>query len=86
MKKTQKIFSGILIIELILVIILSFVKISWPNACTPDLLNPFGRTADACAQVITQTLSPLFYIIADLLILTIIAYIIYSASKKIKKK
>ncbi len=85
MKNKNKIFIVILFVELAVLLVLSFVEVSWPDSCTPNFFNPFGKTSEICAQVITPSLSPVFYIVNYLFALTLVIYFIYVIRKNRRK-
>jgi hypothetical protein len=87
-KKISKFFIWLVIAEAIFVFVSSLFVTDWPNSCTPDLLHPFGRFNPEilCAQVITPTLLPIFFLSIDLLILTLIIYPISLLIQKLEKK
>jgi len=80
MKKINFIFPSIILLELILIIIFLLLGNSCGSACDPHgLLNPFGYVLSSgesteCIAVCAYTPYPLFYIVVDLLILTIVIY------------
>ncbi len=78
MKKLNKIFIGILVIEFLLVLISGIISYdSCGNACdNKSLLNPFANpSGEICAQVCKTTFSSITYLSIDLFILTIIVFI-----------
>lgn len=91
MKKVDKIFVGLIIIEVIFLSIIGIFwnTVYWPTPCTtPDFFHPFGREmapGTVCILVVAPTLNPLIYWIWYLLILTTITYLIYLAVNKLKK-
>ncbi len=93
MKKTNLIFLLIILSEVVLSIVFLLLGNPCGSACDPhSLLNPFGYVtpskdpiAPACHFGCTYTPHPLFYIVADLLILTIIAYGLYLVVKLMRK-
>jgi hypothetical protein len=84
----DRIFIGIIIAEMIITFISSFYIVSWSNSCIPDIFHPFGG-GEICAQVITPTLHPIFYLSFDLLIATIAVFLVLKVlriDKKIKHR
>lgn len=89
MKKANKIFISILIVELILIgILYLFFQNPCGSACNNySLLNPFGiGKIESCIQVCTQTLHPLIYLFSDLFIITLIIYLLFLLKMKGGKK
>ncbi len=92
MKKIEKIFIGLIVIEVIILIILTSIgPVQYPTPCDASdysLLDPFNffKYDGSCIQTITFGLHPLFYAFMDLFILTLIAYLIYSIFNKPKHK
>lgn len=86
LSKKHKIFIGMIILE---VILLTVLYLFFQNPCgspcsTQGLLDPFGtfeNESGACIQVCVQTQNFWFYPLADLTILTIIAYLIFLSIK-----
>ncbi|MCF7910533.1 hypothetical protein K9L16_02570 [Candidatus Pacearchaeota archaeon] len=79
MKKIDKIFLGILGIEILLITILYvFFQNPCGSSCTNyGIFNPFGEVVESCIQVCVQTQHFLFYPVLDLFILTLVVYLIY---------
>ena len=81
MKKVDKIFLGLILVE---IIVLGVLYLVFQNPCgspcdVDGLLNPlniFNMSPKLCAQVCVVTLHPLTYLVADILILTILIYLI----------
>ena len=91
MSGTMIFLIWIILIEIIGVILFSFLTNSCGSACdTHSFLNPFGINNDknkACIAMCVEKPYPIFFWISDLLILTIVIYIIYIAKNyKIKNK
>lgn len=90
LKKIDKIFIGLILLEIItlLVTLLFFRTITISNTCNIwSFTNPFGFHKEdlICGQAFTTILNPIIYQLTDLLILTIIIYIIYLVINKLKK-
>jgi len=88
LNKVNKIFLRLIILEIIAVIIFSFIKVDYPNpSVLPDFFHPFGtEMAGIVIQVVTSGHSPLLFFSLYALILTVITYIIYLIIKKSKSK
>jgi len=86
MKKIDKIFLRIIIGEIILFVINYFISFGYSTPCVaPDFLHPFGKTlvpGHACAQVIHQAPSYLFYLMPYIITLTLIVYLILRLKKR----
>lgn len=80
MKKINLIFIAAFIVELI-VILVSYYYLANKCGSACDLhsfLNPFGIGQPGfCIQICAYVPHPLFYIFSDLLIITIVIYLIY---------
>jgi len=96
LKKTDKIFILIILLELIsLILIYFFLTYPCPSNYTCNrysFLNPFGYNVvcpDTSHLLVDALCHPrphqLFYLFTDLLILTIITYLIYLGINKLKK-
>ncbi len=89
LRKADKVFIGLIIIETIflLITLLFFKTIQISNTCNFwSFLNPLGFHGDVlCGQAFTIISNPLIYQFTDLLILTIVTYIIYLIVNKLKK-
>lgn len=87
MKKVNKFFSSIILTEVIVAVILYFIPTKCGSECVePSLLNPLGIEGGMCTlNCVVYQPGILFYLISDLLILTIIIYLIYLGAKLFKK-
>lgn len=75
--------------EVIIIIILFFVKTHYVNMCEPySLLNPFGWSVDKgyCTNIFYDMPHQNFYLMVDIFILTIVGYLIFKFIKYIKRK
>jgi hypothetical protein len=91
MKKIDKIFVGLILLEIVILIIhLLFLREFIVVACDItdySLLNPFLVSSSNCLlPAFKPIFNPFIYLIIDILILTIISYIIYLVIRKIRKK
>jgi len=88
MKTIDKIFIGIIIIELLTLIPFLLIKNPCGSGCAvDDLLNPMniiGISPKLCTAVCVETLYPPTYLIADILILTTLIYIIILFTRLLK--
>jgi len=91
LNKVDKIFIILIILELITLLIINFFlsPVWYPTPCHArdySLLDPFNffKYKGVCIQILARGINPLFYPVADLLILTIIAYITYLIIRKTK--
>ncbi len=91
MKNPKKIILSIIGTEAFLaVIFFTLLGNSCGSACSSyrySILNPFGyrspdETPDFCINMCVYSPHPLFYIVTDLLIVTVIGYLIYVLVKK----
>jgi len=83
-KRIDKIFIGLIILEIIILSISPFLKMPVDVCTRPSFLNPFVLHETFMLPAFHQ-MNMLFYPIIDLLILTIITYLIYLGINKLKK-
>lgn len=85
MKKIDKIFITLIIIESIIILITSLISIDYSTPCdVPNISNLISKLTNKnslCAQVITAAKPVLFYTTIDILILTAISYLIFRKLK-----
>ena len=88
MKKINLIFLIIIIIEIVAAAITYYIPGELSPGLAPSFLNPFGIPGNGTYLDIYKHGAPAspFYISADLLILTVTAYLIYLLIKKFSKK
>lgn len=91
MKKVHKIFIGLILIEIIVIIPTLLYGDSCGSLCDPhSIFNPFGvedQTTKFCPSVCFWRPHNLFYLIFDILLLTATLYIFtLIISKKFKHK
>ena len=82
----NKIFLSIIGVELLLTIYF-FLDRRWWSMCDPhSLLNPFGITqsVEKCWLMVVQVPNPLFYITVDILIVSVISYLLLYIARKIE--
>ncbi len=75
--------------EVIIVIILFFVKTHYVNMCEPySLLNPFGWSVNKgyCTNIFYDMPHQNFYLMFDIFILTIAGYLLFKLIKLVKSK
>lgn len=91
MKRIDKIFISTIIVEIILIFATAIIlKDTWyPSPC--HVQNPILRLLglkerDICTQQFVPGLNPLTYIVFDLLVLTMISYIVYSVVRILKQE
>jgi hypothetical protein len=75
--------------EIIIIIILFFVKTHYVNMCEPySLLNPLGLSSNKmyCRDVFYNMPHQNFYLMVDIFILTIVGNLIFKVIKYIKRK
>ena len=80
-------FLYLILTEILLGIVFYFIPFSWHNSCTPSFFNPFGMKMGSemiCLPAFTKTVFPIFYFLTYLLIITLIVYLVYVLSQKIK--
>ena len=83
MKKLDKIFLGLIVLEILILIPSLLIKNPCGSPCdTHSLIDPFGwdysraELYGGCAAVCVETFYPITYQISDILILTILIYLI----------
>ncbi|MBI2043044.1 hypothetical protein HYT25_01510 [Candidatus Pacearchaeota archaeon] len=87
MNKTNKIFIALIVIEAIISIVSFQFEVNYSTPCNaPSYIKPFISNGGLCIQVIDSGKPVLHYLSTDLLILTIISYIIYLIVNKSKRK
>ncbi len=84
LKTADKIFIGLILLEIIVLGVSPFLKMPVSVCTSPSFLNPFGLH-ETCILPAFKQMNMLFYPMADLLILTIITYLIYLGMNKYKK-
>lgn len=89
MKKRDKIFIALILIETIINIVSFQFEVNYSTPCeAPSYLKPFIGNInpnELCIQVISEGKPALYYLSTDLLIITIISYLIYIIFRKTKK-
>jgi hypothetical protein len=88
MKKINLVFIILIIIEIVVAAITYFIPGDISPSPGPSFLNPLGMPGKGPYILIYKYGVPAspFYIAADLLILTVVAYFIYLLIKKFSKK
>ncbi len=79
----------LLLVESIITIILFFMKTQYVDMCEPyTFLNPFGwhPTKELCLNVFENVPHQNFYLMFDILILTIVGYLLFKLIKFVKNK
>lgn len=90
-KKINNIFKILFLVELGFITLFLILGDKCGYACDPhSLLNPFGTIPDNtspiyCVEVCKYTPHTLFYIFADLFIVSILVYLVYIIVRRIKK-
>lgn len=76
MKKIDKIFMAIIILELLVFLPSLFFQDSCASPCSkPSLLNPLGLdSSEACIEVCVESFYTVTYVMLYLIIITLIAY------------